>query len=49
MYTDHDVLASFRDEVARMLPPDAAAELPPLPRMGDLDLLGVLDSAYFFA
>lgn len=49
MYTRHDVLAEFRDELLARLPAEAAAELPPLPAKGDLDLRLVLQSDYFFA
>jgi DNA-directed RNA polymerase len=49
MYLRYDVLGSFRDELAAVLPPKFAAELPPLPDQGSLDLRQVLDSQYFFA
>lgn len=44
-----DVLGDFREELCAQLPPDIAAEVPPLPPFGDLDINGVLDSKYFFA
>lgn len=44
-----DVLARFRDHLIEQLPPELADELPPLPKMGALDLQGVLKSDYFFA
>ena len=47
MYTDHDVLAEFRDTLVARLGPDV--ELPPLPERGSLDLNAVLESDYFFA
>ena len=43
------VLESFRDELAAQLPPEVAAELPPLPQRGTLDLELVRQSEYFFA
>lgn len=46
---DADVLGRFREELADQLPPDLAADLPPIPPFGDLDLRAVLDSRYFFA
>ena len=44
-----DVLGAFRDELVEQLPLELAAELPPLPFSGDLDLTNVLVSQYFFA
>lgn len=44
-----DVLGNFRQELADQLPPELAAELPPLPDTGTLDLNLVLESRYFFA
>lgn len=46
---DSDVLGTFRTELAEQLPPEIAADLPPIPDFGDLDLNAVLDSRYFFA
>jgi len=44
-----DVLRDFRDQLAGQLPEELAAELPPLPPMGTLDLDQVMQSDYFFA
>jgi len=44
-----DVLGDFKRELEAQLPPEVAAELPPLPPMGTLDLQLVLSSEYFFA
>ncbi|WP_266156746.1 DNA-directed RNA polymerase [Dyella silvatica] len=44
-----EVLTDFRDELAEQLPPEIAAQLPPLPPCGDLDINLVVQSAYFFA
>ncbi len=44
-----DVLGAFRDELVAQLPPEIAADLPPLPPTGNLDLAAVLQSKYFFA
>jgi DNA-directed RNA polymerase len=49
MYVEHDVLAEFRAQLSAQLPPAEAAKLPPLPKMGDLNLDLVLESKYFFA
>lgn len=49
MFTNRDVLANLRDEVAAMLPDDKKSKLPPLPAKGDLDVTKVLQSAFFFA
>lgn len=48
MYSDHDVLANFRDEIAAMLCVPSE-DLPQLPPKGTLDLSQVLESAFFFA
>lgn len=48
-YGQHDVLQQFRDALAVQLPPEVAAELPPVPAKGRLDLDDVLRSDYFFA
>ena len=47
-YTN-DVLQAFRDEIALQLPPELAAELPPIPPKGGLNLGAVRQSRYFFA
>lgn len=44
-----DVLGDFKRELEAQLPPEVAAELPPLPPMGTLDLQLVHSSEYFFA
>lgn len=49
MFTERDVLADLRDEVAAMLPEGKVAKLPPLPPKGNLDVTKVLQSAFFFA
>jgi len=43
------LLAEFADEIKSQLPAEAAAEIPELPAMGDLDLNQVRESRYFFA
>ncbi|CDN47538.1 DNA-directed RNA polymerase [Neorhizobium galegae] len=48
MYGDHDVLQSFKEEIAMMLGVDHEA-LPTLPKKGSLDLSQVLESPFFFA
>lgn len=47
MYSDHDVLAEFKEEISMMLPDPE--KLPALPPKGSLDLLQVLESPFFFA
>ncbi len=47
MYSEHDVLHEFGQQIAAMLGEDA--QLPPLPRKGSLDLSQVLESPFFFA
>jgi DNA-directed RNA polymerase len=44
-----DVLQEFHDEVKAQLPPELAAEIPPPPPKGGLDLTQVRRSRYFFA
>lgn len=44
-----NVLERFRDELLEQLPPELAAQLPELPKMGDLDLEEIRHSEYFFA
>ena len=46
---EEDVLANFRDELLERLPPEAATEIPPLPKKGSLDLSRVLESSFFFS
>lgn len=47
MYVDHDVLASFAEDLRCYLP--EGTELPPLPEKGELNLSDVLESPFFFA
>lgn len=47
MYSDHDILAEFKEEIGAMLP--AKTKLPTLPPKGSLDLAQVLESPFFFA
>ncbi|CAA2141579.1 DNA-directed RNA polymerase [Hyphomicrobium sp. ghe19] len=49
MYSKHDVLKDFLDEVKTYLPEKEWEKLPPLPSKGMLDLRQVLDSEFFFA
>lgn len=44
-----DVLGRFYDEVLEQLPPEWAAEVPPPPPQGSLDLAALLHSSYLFA
>lgn len=44
-----DVLGAFRNELIAQLPVEIAADLPPLPPTGSLDLDAVIASRYFFA
>jgi len=48
MYSEHDVLAEFREEIAMLLGVEPEA-LPKLPPKGSLDLHQVLESDFFFA
>ena len=49
MYTDMDVLDTFKDEIVRQLTDKAVVDLPQLPDRGTLDLSGVLASRFCFA
>ena len=44
-----DRLALFRDQLVAQLPDELAAQIPPLPQMGSLNLNDVLESQYVFA
>jgi DNA-directed RNA polymerase len=44
-----DVLLRFRNEVAAQLPPQVAADLPPLPPRGTYDINDVLAAEYMFS
>jgi DNA-directed RNA polymerase len=46
---EEDTLAKFRDDLLARLPAGAAVDIPPLPKKGNLDLAGVMDSAFFFS
>ncbi|WP_018123401.1 DNA-directed RNA polymerase [Desulfovibrio oxyclinae] len=49
MFTEHDVLDEFRDEIITMIGEEAAKELPAMPKKGGLDITKVLESDFFFA
>lgn len=49
IYTQTDVLGSFRDEITLILSPANRAKLASLPAMGDLDVSRVTESRYCFA
>jgi DNA-directed RNA polymerase, mitochondrial len=49
MYSEIDVLESFRDEILHQLSPKNREELQPLPEKGTLELSAVCDSRYCFA
>jgi DNA-directed RNA polymerase len=46
---ERDVLGEFLDEIRAQLEPDLAAQLPPLPQIGTLELASVREARYFFA
>lgn len=49
LFTERDVLADLRREVAAMLPLKKQKDLPDLPEKGTLDITKVLHSTFFFA
>ncbi|MBS7457668.1 DNA-directed RNA polymerase [Coralloluteibacterium stylophorae] len=46
---ERDVLGEFRDALVAQVPPEIAADIPPLPPTGKLDLSLVREARYFFA
>ena len=49
MFTEHDILAEFRNDVMKQLPVELHAKLPEVPNKGDLDINQLRDSEFFFA
>lgn len=49
MYESHDVLSEFYETVEPLISEDLKEEIPPVPRMGNLDLRGVLENPFFFS
>lgn len=49
MYSEINVLGSFRDEIAQQLSDEGKGKLPPLPTSGSLDLSKIIESRYCFA
>jgi len=49
MYSKHDVLTTFRNEVIAQLPAEAQALIPKVPAKGKFNLKEVLKSEFFFA
>lgn len=49
MYTEHDVLEEFRQQMLFQLPEELAVKIPPVPPKGTLDLNQIRESRYFFA
>jgi DNA-directed RNA polymerase len=46
---ERNVLGEFMDEIAAQIAPEMAAQLPPLPPAGTLELASVREARYFFA
>ena len=49
MFSNHDVLAKFREDVEKQLPDKLKAKLPEVPSKGDLDINKLRESKFFFA
>jgi len=49
MFTEHDILSEFRNDVMKQLPVELHAKLPEVPNKGDLDINQLRDSEFFFA
>ena len=49
MFTEHDILAEFRNDVMKQLPQELHAKLPEVPQKGNLDINQLRESKFFFA
>jgi len=49
MFTEHDILKNFREDVLKQLPEKLKSKLPEVPSKGDLDIQQLRDSEFFFA
>lgn len=49
MFTEHDILAEFRNDVMKQLPQELHAKLPEVPEKGNLDINQLRESKFFFA
>jgi DNA-directed RNA polymerase len=49
MFSNHDILEKFRQDVEKQLPDKLKAKLPEVPSKGDLDINKLRESKFFFA
>ncbi|RWM84335.1 DNA-directed RNA polymerase [Mesorhizobium sp.] len=49
MYENHDVLSEFYETAEPLISEDLKEDIPPIPRMGNLDLRGILENPFFFS
>lgn len=49
MFTEHDILSEFRNDVMKQLPQELHAKLPEVPAKGDLNINQLRESKFFFA
>ena len=49
MFSEHDILKNFREDVLKQLPDKLKSKLPEVPSKGDLDIQQLRDSEFFFA
>ena len=49
MFSEHDVLANFRNDVLKQLPVELHEKIPEVPAKGDLDIKQLTKSEFFFA
>ena len=49
MFTEHDILANFRNDVLKQLPVELHEKIPEVPEKGSLDIQQLTNSEFFFA
>ena len=49
MFTEHDILANFRNDVLKQLPVELHEKIPEVPEKGNLDIQQLTNSEFFFA
>ncbi len=49
MFSKHDILNDFREDVLKQLPDKLKSKLPEIPSKGDLDINNLSESKFFFA
>jgi len=49
MFSKHDILNEFREDVLKQLPDNVKSKIPEVPSKGDLDINKLRESKFFFA